>query len=71
MSMGMGAGGWIWMAIWILALLVMVGLLVSGDATPARETPLEILRRRYAAGEISEEAYRRAREILGTGEMQR
>ena len=32
---------------------------------PARETPLEILARRFASGEISAEEYERARKILG------
>jgi putative membrane protein len=66
--MHMTAGAWIWMAIWIAALLVMVWLLVAGGRSGPQERPLEILRRRYAAGEISEEEFRHARDILGTGE---
>jgi uncharacterized membrane protein len=31
----------------------------------ARETPLEILARRFAAGEITAEEYERARDLLG------
>jgi uncharacterized membrane protein len=31
----------------------------------ARETPLEILARRFAAGEITPEEYERARDLLG------
>ena len=34
---------------------------------PARETPLEILARRFASGEITAEEYRRARDLLGGG----
>jgi uncharacterized membrane protein len=33
----------------------------------ARETPLEILARRFAAGEITAEEYERARDLLGGG----
>jgi len=65
---GMTLGGWIWMAIWVIALLAMVWLLVSGGRGRDRaDGPLEILRSRYARGEISEEEFRHARDVLGTG----
>ena len=35
---------------------------------PARETPLEILARRFASGEITAEEYQRARHLLEGGE---
>ena len=36
---------------------------------PARETPLEILARRFASGEITAEEYQRARDLLeGSGQ---
>jgi uncharacterized membrane protein len=34
---------------------------------PARETPLEILARRFASGEITAEEYQRARDLLEGG----
>ncbi len=34
---------------------------------PTRETPLEILARRFASGEITAEEYQRARDLLGGG----
>ena len=41
---------------------------VAPSAPPAgRETPLDILARRFASGEITEEEYRRARDLLGGG----
>jgi putative membrane protein len=62
---GMTLGGWIWMAIWVIALLIMVWLLVSGGRGRERaDDPLDILRARYARGEISEEEFRHARDIL-------
>lgn len=65
---GMTLGGWIWVAIWVIALLVMVWLLVSGGRGRDRaDDPLDILRARYARGEISEEEFRHARDVLGTG----
>lgn len=36
----------------------------SNRDAPGKETPLEILKRRYAAGEISYEEYRRMKEEL-------
>ena len=65
---GMALGGWLWMAIWVIALLAMVWLLVSGGRGRERaEDPLDILKARFARGEISEDEFRHARDILGTG----
>ncbi len=58
-------GGWIWMAVWIVALLAMVWLAVGGWRREEREDPLDLLRARYARGEISEDEFRHARQILG------
>lgn len=60
----MGAGGWLWMLIWIAALLFMVWLVVRGstDGMPS-EDATAILRARFARGEISQEEFERA---LGT-----
>jgi putative membrane protein len=62
---GMTLGGWIWMLVWVGALLLMVWLLVAGGRSERREDPLDILRARYARGEIDEAEYRHARELLG------
>jgi uncharacterized membrane protein len=61
-------GTWAWMAIWLMALFAMVWLLVAPPRLTRPESPGEILRRRYASGEISEEEFRRARDVLGTGD---
>lgn len=63
-------GSWLWMIIWVAALIVMVWLLVDSGRSPAQESPLEVLRGRYAAGEITEEEFRHARDVLGTGGIQ-
>jgi len=61
----MALGGWIWMAIWIAALLVMVWLIVAGGRDRAApDDPLDILRARYARGEISQDEFERARTSL-------
>jgi uncharacterized membrane protein len=67
-SMQMTAGASIWMAIWMAVLVAIVWFLVIGDRQEERENPAEILRRRFAAGDISEDEFRHARDVLGTGE---
>ena len=61
---GMTLGGWIWMAVWVGALLVMVWLLVAGGRRVEHDDPLDILRARFARGEINEAEYRTARDLL-------
>jgi putative membrane protein len=61
----MGWGGWLWMGIWIVALLAMVWLITRRpDARPIDEEPLEILRRRFARGELSETDFEQAKRVL-------
>lgn len=62
---GMAIGGWIWMAVWVLALIVMVWLLVSpGNRRQKDDDPIAILRGRFARGEMNEEEFRHARDVL-------
>ena len=61
----MGPYGWIWMVVWIAALVFMVWLIVRGSVEhPAAEDAMAILRARYARGEISREAFEQARSAL-------
>jgi uncharacterized membrane protein len=70
-----------WM-VGLLAVLVVTVLLIvlavrastrnaypigAAPPTSSRETPLEILARRFASGEITAEEYQRARDLLGGG----
>ncbi|MFF7974599.1 SHOCT domain-containing protein [Streptomyces sp. NPDC007905] len=73
-------GGWAWMAfmplVWILLLGLFVWVVVrltqhptdrdsrQGMGRSARETPEEILDRRFASGEIDADTYTEARERL-------
>jgi putative membrane protein len=67
----MGPVGWIWMLVWIAALLVMVWLIVRGpEDRPTAEDALAILRARYARGEISEAEFERACTVLGTERLE-
>lgn len=72
---GMGAGGWIAMAVFWVGLLVVIGWAVTrafpsggnrGGDTPRRETPEEVLDRRYAAGELDTETYQSMRATLAS-----
>jgi putative membrane protein len=69
-----GAFGWIWM---LGGLLVVVGFVVliawaisalsrgSTRGEPPRPTALDILRERYARGEINEQEFEQAKKTLG------
>jgi len=67
----MGSMGW-WMVLWwmagIVVLVLLVRLVVAGSArgfSPrSDETPEQILKRRYAKGEIEREEYQRRLEDL-------
>ncbi|WP_456425583.1 SHOCT domain-containing protein [Rhodocaloribacter sp.] len=55
---------WGWWIFWILLIIILVTLFWKNQTTPPgpppesrKESPLEILKRRYAAGEISTEEY--------------
>ena len=59
-------GGFMWV-FWILAIVVIIALFrgVSGSGTSATsESPMEILRKRYANGEISDEEFEHLRKEL-------
>jgi uncharacterized membrane protein len=61
----MGPFGWIWMVVWIAALVFMVWLIVRSPAErTATEDAMAILRARFARGEISREAFEQARSAL-------
>jgi putative membrane protein len=73
---GTGIAGWLWM---IGGLIVVVGLVVlviwavgvaaragqTGDGRSTDLRPLDILRERFARGEISEAEFEQAKRILG------
>ena len=65
---GMGLGGWAWMVLGIVVLVLIVWALVSAlggrDRTPTDDAG-QILRSRFARGEITEQEYEQARRLLG------
>ena len=64
---GFFGGGFMWL-FWVLILAAIFLLLkgVSGNSTNASssESPMEILRKRYASGEISDEEFESRRKEL-------
>ena len=59
----------LWMVLFLIvsAIVVVVVLAIVGAATraaPAQGEPLNILARRFAAGEIGAEEYQKARDLL-------
>ncbi len=56
-------GGWFWgmhlfwWLFWLVLIAAFFALMTPVPRKQARETPLEILQRRYAAGEISTDEY--------------
>ncbi len=65
-GLGMDAGAWIWMLVWVFALVAMVWLIVRADHRTPADDPEAILRARFARGEINAEEFERARLVLGT-----
>jgi putative membrane protein len=61
----MGPWAWIWILVWIAALLFMVWLIVRSPADrPTDEDAMAILRARFARGEISQDEFERAKAAL-------
>jgi uncharacterized membrane protein len=59
-------GGFVWMGIWIFALIVMVWFITrspNSDRSAATE-PRDILRTRFARGEINQTEYEQACRVL-------
>jgi uncharacterized membrane protein len=69
----MTLGGFVWMAVWIVALVVMVWFITRSPDTDrsAATEPGEILRARFARGEINQAEYEQACRVLDTEKEQR
>jgi putative membrane protein len=64
---GMGPGMWIFWLIIFLVLVLIIKLLIStgsGQISTSAESPIEILKKRYANGEIDEEKYQSMKKEL-------
>ncbi len=57
-------GAWLWMGVWVVALLGLVWLLGRGGERGSASEPDAILRARFARGEISEAELEQALQVL-------
>lgn len=69
MMYGFGSGGWFGMGLWWIVLIVIVGLLLwrgfaGSSASAPNESALEVLKKRYARGEINRDEYEQKRRDL-------
>lgn len=65
---GMGVGGWLWMVLGIVLIVVVVWAVAaaaSGRDRPAADDAAQILKARFARGEITQAEYEQARRLLG------
>ena len=65
---GMGLGGWLWMILAVILVVAVVWVLitaVTGRERSAADDAAQILRARFARGEITEAEYEQARRLLG------
>jgi len=66
----MGAGGWLWGSLIMvlfwggLILLLVWAIRVFSEPRPRSDKPLDILKRRLASGEVSQEEYEKTRRAL-------
>jgi uncharacterized membrane protein len=65
---GMGLGGWLWMILAVILIVAVVWVLVAAVAgrerSPTDDTA-QILKARFARGEITQAEYEQARRLLG------
>lgn len=67
----MSAEAWIWMGVWALVMILVVWILVREPHHAAPTDPADILRHRFARGELSEDEFQRAMRALGDTELPR
>ena len=78
MPLGFGIFGLMWLVVPVLVVVLIVWAVQQSRPMhvppppgpppgPQRETPLDILARRFASGEITAEEYQRARDLLQGG----
>jgi putative membrane protein len=66
-GLGMGFGGLVMLAFWgalIVGIVLLVRSIGVGGGSVSQGTPVDVLKRRYAAGEITREQYEQMRKDL-------
>ncbi len=64
----MGLGGWLWMILGVVLLVVIVWAVVAtipGRDRPPADDAAQVLKSRFARGEITSEEFEQARRLLG------
>jgi uncharacterized membrane protein len=64
----MGLGGWLWMILGVVLLIAVIWAVVAmipGRGRPTADDPAQILKTRFARGEINQEQYEQAQRLLG------
>ena len=67
MGVGMGIGMWIFWIVLIVVVVLLVRTIAGGRTSlpsPRQDSPLDILKARYARGEIDDEEFQRRRREL-------
>lgn len=67
----MGVEGWLFMAGWVVVLAVLVWALVREPRHVSGDGAMEILRARFARGEINGDEFARATDLLKSQPMNR
>lgn len=65
---GMGLGGWLWLVLGVVLTVLVVWAMVTaiaGRDRPAADDPSQILKARFARGEITQAEYEQAHRLLG------
>lgn len=65
---GMGLGGWLWMILAVILIVAVVWVLITalaGRDRSAADDAAQILKARFARGEITQAEYEQARRLLG------
>jgi putative membrane protein len=66
-GLGMGLGALVMVAFWgvvIVGVILLIRSVSGADAGPWHDTPLNLLKRRYASGQITREQYEQMRKDL-------
>jgi len=62
---------WFWIPVLFLIFWLVIRFLDAGNRRPRRDTPVDILRKRYARGEITTEEYQERKKVLESEDLGR